>query len=59
MKFPPEFLTGDGVELDMQLPNNVYNKLKLHSMNEEKKMNRIHEKKDKSTAVLSKLRVNY
>lgn len=54
-QFPPEFESGDGEGMDMQLPNKVYNRLKVHSMSENKKGHKVHEKKDHSTAV-SRLR---
>lgn len=34
----------------MKLNNNVYNALKVHSISEGKRMARLHEKKEKSTA---------
>lgn len=42
--------TGDGGGFDMQLSNQVYNALKVHCMSEERRANRLHEKKEKSTA---------
>ncbi|XP_064597419.1 serine/threonine-protein kinase RIO3-like [Liolophura sinensis] len=50
MEFPPEFEVGDGEGMDMKLPNHVYNKLKLHSLSENKRSHRVHEKKEHSTA---------
>ncbi|OWF49187.1 serine/threonine-protein kinase RIO3-like [Mizuhopecten yessoensis] len=50
MEFPPEFEVGDGEGMDMKLPNHVYNKLKLHSIAENKRSQRLHEKKEFSTA---------
>ena len=50
-QFPPEFESGDGEGMDMQLPNKVYNKLKMHSMSENKRSTRHSEKKEHSTAV--------
>ncbi|KAJ8321907.1 hypothetical protein KUTeg_000378 [Tegillarca granosa] len=50
MDLPPEFETGDGEGMDMKLPNHVYNKLKVHSMSENKRSHRLHEKKEHSTA---------
>ncbi|XP_054707436.1 serine/threonine-protein kinase RIO3-like [Uloborus diversus] len=50
MELCPEISTGDGGMFDMKLSNNVYNTLKVHSTTEEKRRNKIHEKKDKSTA---------
>lgn len=49
MEFPPDFDCGDGDGMDMQLNNKVYNKLKLHSMAENKRHQKIHEKKEHST----------
>ncbi|XP_076456983.1 serine/threonine-protein kinase RIO3-like [Babylonia areolata] len=60
MEFPPEFESGDGEGMDMQLPNKVYNKLKKHSMTELKRRTRESEHKEHSTAekaVDSKTRV--
>uniref|UniRef100_A0A2C9LQ10 non-specific serine/threonine protein kinase n=1 Tax=Biomphalaria glabrata TaxID=6526 RepID=A0A2C9LQ10_BIOGL len=51
MDFPPEFECGDGEGMDMRLPNHVYNKLKTLSVVENKKGQRVHEKKDHSTAM--------
>ena len=51
LQFPPEFDTGDAHKVKMRLPNHVYNKLKVHSMKENKRANKIHEKKEHSTAV--------
>ncbi|CAL1541979.1 unnamed protein product [Lymnaea stagnalis] len=51
MDFPPDFECGDGEGMDMRLPNHVYNKLKSHSVVENKKSHKIHEKKDHSTAI--------
>ncbi|XP_060077946.1 serine/threonine-protein kinase RIO3-like isoform X2 [Ylistrum balloti] len=50
MEFPPEFEVGDGEGMDMKLPNHVYNKLKLHSIAENKRSQKLHEKKEHSTA---------
>lgn len=50
MDFPPEFVSGDGEGMDMQLPNHVYNKLKRHSDAENKRQQKLHEKKEHSTA---------
>ncbi|KAL4217649.1 Serine/threonine-protein kinase RIO3 [Mactra antiquata] len=50
MNFPPEFESGDGEGMDMKLPNNVYNKLKRHSEAENKRNQKLHEKKEHSTA---------
>jgi hypothetical protein len=54
MNFPPEFETGDGHGIKMSLSNAVFNTLKIHSMSEAKRHNRLHDKKDKSTAVILK-----
>ena len=51
--FPPEFDTGDVLN-KMQLSNRVYNQLKLHSHAEERRMNRLHDKVEKATAVCFK-----
>lgn len=53
MAFPPGFETGDGGGFDMKLSNNVYNHLKVHSRTEEKRHKRLHDKTEKSTAVLA------
>lgn len=50
MEFPPGISTGDGGGFDMKLSNNVYNTLKLHSMAEDRRSHRLHDKKEKSTA---------
>lgn len=50
LQFPPGIETGDGAGFDMVLPNNVYNKLKVHSLAENKRRNRLHDKKEKSTS---------
>ena len=54
-QFPPEFDTGDAHKVKMRLPNHVYNKLKIHSMKENKRANKLHEKKEHSTAVRNSL----
>ena len=51
LQFPPEFESGDGEGMDMQIPNHVYNKLKRHSVKENARHQKLHEKKDQSTAV--------
>uniref|UniRef100_A0A0B7B4R4 Serine/threonine-protein kinase RIO3 n=1 Tax=Arion vulgaris TaxID=1028688 RepID=A0A0B7B4R4_9EUPU len=51
MEFPPEYVIGDGEGMDMKLPNNVYNKLKSYNLSENKKSQRVHEKKEHSTAI--------
>lgn len=50
-KFPPRFAAGDvsSSELDLKLPNSVFNTLKEHSYREEKHSARLHEKKEHST----------
>ncbi|XP_054159160.1 serine/threonine-protein kinase RIO3-like [Oppia nitens] len=45
-----ELKTGDGGGFDMKLNNNVFNALKVHSISEGKRMARLHDKKEKSTA---------
>lgn len=50
MEFKSHISTGDGGDFDMKLNNNVYNALKVHSISEAKRMARLHEKKEKSTA---------
>ncbi|KAK3088153.1 hypothetical protein FSP39_015427 [Pinctada imbricata] len=50
MDLPPEFHSGDGEGMDLKLSNKVYNKLKLHSEAENKRSQRLHEKKEHSTA---------
>ena len=52
MKFPPEFETGDSHTIDMRLSNKVFNSLKVHSLHEEKRNNRLNDKKDQSTNVM-------
>jgi RIO kinase 3 len=53
MKFPPEFETGDTHGIDMRIPNKVFNELKVHSLHEEKRYNRLHDKQDKATQEMS------
>uniref|UniRef100_A0A915HNB4 Uncharacterized protein n=1 Tax=Romanomermis culicivorax TaxID=13658 RepID=A0A915HNB4_ROMCU len=53
MAFPPEFQTGDAAKMDMQLTNKVFNSLKMHMKQEEKKTHRIFDKKDKATSELA------
>ena len=50
-QFPPEFDCGDGEGIDLKLSNKVYNKLKRHSDAENKRHQKLHEKKEHSTAV--------
>ncbi len=59
MNFPPEFVTGDGNGIKMSLSNAVFNTLKIHSMSEAKRHNRLHDKKDISTAVIKILKFIY
>ena len=42
---------GDDMGMDIQLSNKIYNSLKQHSNVEEKRGQRLYEKKDQSTAV--------
>ncbi|CAH1802206.1 unnamed protein product [Owenia fusiformis] len=49
-QFPPGFQTGDDTQFDMKLNNKVYNKLKSHSIAENKRSQRLHEKKEHSTS---------
>ena len=58
-QFPPEFDTGDAHKVKMRLPNHVYNKLKIHSMKENKRANKLHEKKEHSTAVRNLPLINF
>nr|CAD7444094.1 unnamed protein product [Timema bartmani] len=53
MVFPPEFHTGDAGAFDMQLPNKVFNSLKVHSRNEESRRNRVHDKSEQATSEMS------
>lgn len=53
MRLIKEFETGDVRSNDMRIPNKVYNELKLHSMAEERRANRLHDKQDKSTQEMS------
>ncbi|XP_071953400.1 serine/threonine-protein kinase RIO3-like [Antedon mediterranea] len=48
-QFPPGFHSGDSLGMDMQLSNRVYNSLKKHSKSEEKKAQKIADKKEHST----------
>ncbi|KAH3896944.1 serine/threonine-protein kinase RIO3-like [Dreissena polymorpha] len=50
MDFTPEFESGDCEEMDMRLPNNVYNHLKRHSNKADRRQQKLHEKKEHSTA---------
>ncbi len=51
MNFPYEFETGDKHGLDLRLSNQVFNVLKTHSVQLEKRGNRVKDKQDKSTNV--------
>ncbi|KAK2726040.1 serine/threonine-protein kinase RIO3-like isoform X2 [Artemia franciscana] len=54
MEFPPGIETGDaGDGYDVKLSNKVYNKLKTFSVNESKRLNRVTDKTDKSTAEMA------
>lgn len=53
MQFPPHFHSGDSISGDLKLSNQVYNVLKEHSISEEKKQSRHHDKKEKSTAEMA------
>ena len=59
IQFPPDIEIGDGEGIDMQLPNNVYNSLKRHSMSESKRGLKHSEKKEHSTAVCLCVCVTY
>ncbi|XP_028825401.1 serine/threonine-protein kinase RIO3 [Denticeps clupeoides] len=48
--FAPEVLVGDGIGMDLKLPNHVYNALKKHCHAEQRRSARLHEKKENSTA---------
>ncbi|XP_033123355.1 serine/threonine-protein kinase RIO3-like [Anneissia japonica] len=48
-QFPPSFQSGDSLGMDMKLSNRVYNSLKKHSKAEEKKAQKIADKKEHST----------
>lgn len=50
MELKSDIETGDGGGFDMKINNNVFNVLKAHSIAESKRMARLHEKKEKSTA---------
>lgn len=47
--FPLSFASGDVGKKDIRLPNHVYNKLKTHSMKEERNNMRLHEKQEHAT----------
>lgn len=48
--FAPEFQVGDGIGMDLKLSNQVFNALKQHSISEQRKSARVHDKKEVSTA---------
>lgn len=50
MEFESDINTGDGGGFAMKINNSVYNALKVHSISEGKRMARLHEKKEKSSA---------
>ncbi|XP_071041184.1 serine/threonine-protein kinase RIO3 [Parasteatoda tepidariorum] len=50
MEFPPGIKTGDGGMFDMKFSNNVYNSLRTYSVAENKRGQRLHDKREKSTA---------
>lgn len=52
-EFPPNFASGSDLDRDIKLSNSVYNSLKLHSLVEEKKSHRVHEKKEHSTVEMA------
>mgnify|MGYP001795881026 FL=1 len=49
----PGLAAGDirGKDMDLKLSNSVYNKLKQHFYQEERRSHRVHEKKEHSTHV--------
>ncbi|KAF3836374.1 hypothetical protein F7725_028932 [Dissostichus mawsoni] len=49
--FAPGVHIGDGLGMDLKLSNQVYNSLKQHCYNEQRRSARLHEKKEHSTAV--------
>lgn len=53
MNFPPEFDTGDKHGLDLRLSNQVFNVLKSHSHNLDKRSNRVRDKRDQATNEIS------
>ncbi|KAM4705885.1 serine/threonine-protein kinase RIO3 [Rhinophrynus dorsalis] len=48
--FAPEFQVGDGIGMDLKLSNHVFNALKQHSISEQRRSARLHDKKEVSTA---------
>jgi len=53
MNFPPDFETGDAHGINMSLSNKVFNELKVHSIHEDKRHNRMHDKSEKSTTEMA------
>lgn len=53
MTLPVEFVTGDTHGMELRLPNKVYNMLKQHSAQAEGRGNRLNDKQDKATNVIS------
>lgn len=51
--FAPEVHVGDGLGMDLKLSNHVFNSLKQHVYNEQKRSARVHEKKEHSTAEMA------
>ncbi|XP_075682459.1 serine/threonine-protein kinase RIO3 [Rhinoderma darwinii] len=47
--FAPEFQVGDGIGMDLKLSNQVFNVLKQHSISEQRRSARLHDKKEVST----------
>ncbi|GAB1600314.1 serine/threonine-protein kinase RIO3-like [Argonauta hians] len=43
--------SGDGEGMNLKLPNDVYNRLRVHSSAMNKRFNKVHEKKEHSTAI--------
>ncbi|XP_048452166.1 serine/threonine-protein kinase RIO3 [Rhincodon typus] len=48
--FAPGFQVGDGIGMDLKLPNRVFNALKQYSYSEQRRSARIHETKEHSTS---------
>ncbi|XP_034427966.1 serine/threonine-protein kinase RIO3 [Hippoglossus hippoglossus] len=48
--FAPEIHVGDGLGMDLKLPNQVFNALKQHCYSEQRRSARLHEKKEHSTS---------
>lgn len=49
MNLPPGVNTGDGGGFDMEISNNVYNKLQRSSRKDDRRRNRVHDKVEKAT----------